>query len=159
MEPCRDIVCAQIICANIEEAVMWEYEYRVETSAASDVVWRHWADMASWPEWNGGIATIEVDGPFAVGTRFVMTPPEGEAVPLQLVDIEDGRSFTDQLDGGDFVVRTTHRLEPRPGGTWLVYRTEITGPAADELGPELGPQITADFPEVLAALVQRAEGR
>lgn len=40
----------------------------------------------------------------------------------------------------------------------IVYRTEITGEAADHIGPELGPQITADFPAVLAALVKRAEG-
>ena len=38
------------------------------------------------------------------------------------------------------------------------YRTEITGEAAGHIGPELGPQITADFPEVLAALAKLAEG-
>jgi hypothetical protein len=35
---------------------------------------------------------------------------------------------------------------------------EISGPAADTVGPELGPQISGDFPETLAALVRRAEG-
>jgi hypothetical protein len=34
---------------------------------------------------------------------------------------------------------------------------EISGPAADTLGNELGPAISADFPEVLAALVERAQ--
>jgi hypothetical protein len=38
-----------------------------------------------------------------------------------------------------------------------VYRTEITGPGASVIGPELGPAITADFPDVLAALARRAE--
>jgi hypothetical protein len=33
---------------------------------------------------------------------------------------------------------------------------EITGPAADTVGPDLGPKISADFPETLAALVERA---
>jgi hypothetical protein len=33
---------------------------------------------------------------------------------------------------------------------------EITGPAADTVGPELGPEISGDFPETLAALVERA---
>ncbi|WP_327004279.1 hypothetical protein OHA72_56100 [Dactylosporangium sp. NBC_01737] len=37
-----------------------------------------------------------------------------------------------------------------------MYRTEITGPAAAEIGPQLGPAITADFPDVVAALVERA---
>ena len=34
---------------------------------------------------------------------------------------------------------------------------DITGPAADTLGPQIGPEISADFPQVLAALVERAE--
>jgi hypothetical protein len=55
-------------------------------------------------------------------------------------------------------VRTAHRLEPaEAGGTRIVYRTEITGPAADQVGPELGPAITGDFPDVVAALARIAE--
>jgi hypothetical protein len=38
----------------------------------------------------------------------------------------------------------------------VTYRTEISGPAADQVGPELGPQITGDFPQTLAALVKLA---
>ncbi len=34
---------------------------------------------------------------------------------------------------------------------------EINGPAADTVGPELGPEISGDFPETLAALTERAE--
>ena len=49
------------------------------------------------------------------------------------------------------------RLEAVPdGGTRITYRTEIGGPTADQVGPELGPAITADFPHVLAALAALA---
>ena len=138
---------------------MWEYEQSVETTAAPEALWQHWSDMATWPQWNGGIETIDVEGPFAVGTAFTMTPPGDEAIHMRLVEIKPGESFTDEMDAGDFVVRTQHRLEPTASGlTRIVYRTEITGEAADHIGPELGPQITADFPEVLAALAKLAEG-
>ena len=138
---------------------MWEYEYSLETSADRGALWRHWADMAAWPQWNDGIETIDVDGPFAVGTTFIMTPPGDEPIRMRLVEIEPGTSFTDEMDAGDFVVRTEHRLEQAAGGlTRIVYRTQITGEAAGHVGPELGPQITADFPEVVAALAGRADG-
>ena len=138
---------------------MWEYEYSVETTAAPEALWRHWSDMASWPQWNDGIETIDVAGPFEAGTAFTMTPPGEEPIRMRLIEIKPGESFTDEMDAGDFAVRTEHRLEPAAGGlTRIVYRTEITGEAADHLGPQLGPQITADFPEVLAALAKRAEG-
>jgi uncharacterized protein YndB with AHSA1/START domain len=138
--------------------IMWEYEHSVETSAAPGTLWQHWSDMDRWPLWNAGIEKIDVDGPFAAGTTFTMTPPDGDPLRLRLTEVVPGKLFTDEMDAGDFVVRTVHRLEPAPTGrTRVVYRTEITGPAADQVGPELGPMITADFPDVLAALVKRAD--
>ncbi|MCP2337811.1 SRPBCC family protein [Actinomadura rupiterrae] len=137
---------------------MWEYEYSVETTASREELWRHWTDMENWPRWNEGIVTIEVDDPFAVGTTFTMTPPEGDKVKLRITEIVPGELFVDEADGGDFVVTTYHRLTPLPDGrTRITYRTEITGPLADQVGPAMGPEITGDFPDVLAALVELAE--
>jgi uncharacterized protein YndB with AHSA1/START domain len=137
---------------------MWEFEHGVDTTAAPEALWRHWSDMAAWPTWNDGIEKIEIDGPFAVGTTFRMTPPGEDPVEMRIVEIVPGELFTDQMDAGDFLVTTVHRLQSRPeGGTRVVYRTEIIGPAADQVGPELGPAITADFPDVLARLVALAE--
>lgn len=135
---------------------MWEYEYGLDTDLDREALWRCWADMGSWPAWNGGIARMDVDGPFAVGTTFTMVPPAGDPVPMRLVEIEPGRLFVDEMDDGETRVTTVHRLDPAPDGrTRVTYRTSITGPVADELGP----QITADFPDVVAALVRRAGGR
>jgi uncharacterized protein YndB with AHSA1/START domain len=137
---------------------MWEYEYGIETSASPQAVWRHWSDLAAWPQWNAGIEKIEADGPFAAGTSFTMTPPGDDPISMRLTEVVPGEVFTDRMDAGDFVVTTVHRLEPlAAGGTRIVYRTEITGPAADQVGPQLGPAITGDFPEVLAALAAVAE--
>ena len=138
---------------------MWEYEHSVGTTVPAEALWRHWSDVAAWPAWNEGIEKIEIDGPFQAGTGFVMTPPGAEPIPMRLTEVVPGELFTDEMDGGEFVVRTVHRLEPAGDGqTRITYRTEISGPAADQIGPELGPAITADFPDVLAALVRVAEG-
>jgi hypothetical protein len=56
----------------------------LETTAAPDALWRHWSDMATWPQWNEGIDTIDVEGPFAVGTTFTMTPPGQEPIRARL---------------------------------------------------------------------------
>jgi hypothetical protein len=67
-------------------------------------------------------------------------------------------SCVDEADLGDVLIRTTHRVDPLDGGRSLVtYRMEISSPAADVIGPELGPKISGDFPETLAALVEQAE--
>jgi hypothetical protein len=54
------------------------------------------------------------------------------------------------------VMRTIHRLEPAVAGrTRVLHRPRSC--AADQLGPTIGPDITADFPEVIMPLVRKAE--
>ncbi len=54
------------------------------------------------------------------------------------------------------IMRAAARQEIQP--TRCNIEPVESGEAADQVGPELGPQITADFPEVLAALARRAGG-
>jgi uncharacterized protein YndB with AHSA1/START domain len=140
------------------EAGMWQYELSIETLASPDAVWQLWSDIARWPEWNEGIEKITIDGPFAAGTTVTMTAPgEDEPVRLRRAEIVPGELFADEMAADGFAVRTEHRLDPAGGGTRITYRTRISGPAADQVGPELGPAITADFPQVLSALARLAE--
>ena len=137
---------------------MWAAEHSIDTSALPEHVWRLWADVPGWPEWNGDIERIELDGSFALGGRIVMTPIGQEAIELRIAEAVEPVLFVDEADLGDVVVRTTHSVEAvGDERSRVTYRMEISGPAADTLGPELGPAISADFPETLAALIARAE--
>jgi hypothetical protein len=137
---------------------MWETEHSIETSAAPEEIWRLWADVAGWPEWNGDIERIELIGPFAAGSRIVMTPIGQEPIELRVAEAVELERFVDEAELGEIVVRTIHRVEPlERARARVTYRMEITGPAADTLGPQVGPEISSDFPQTLAALVERAE--
>ena len=81
-----------------------------------------------------------------------------EAIELTIAEAVEPEMFVDEARLGDLVVRTTHRLERLNGSrARVVYAMEISGPEADTLGPQIGPEISADFPQILAALVERAE--
>ena len=137
---------------------MWMNEHTIETSAAPEEIWELWADVAGWPAWNGDIERIELDGAFAAGGRIVMTPIGAEPVELRIAEAVEPELFVDEAELGEIVVRTLHRVERLDHERARVtYRMEITGPAADTLGPQIGPEISADFPQTLAALVERAE--
>jgi hypothetical protein len=87
-----------------------------------------------------------------------MTPIGQDPVELRVAEAVEPDLFVDEANLGDVVVRTIHRVERLEGDrSRVTYRMEISGPAADSVGPELGPQISADFPQTLAALVQHAE--
>jgi hypothetical protein len=137
---------------------MWANEHSVETSAAPEQIWRLWAYVAGWPEWNGDIERIELIGPFAAGSRILMTPIGDETVELRITEAVEPDRFVDEADMGEIVVRTIHQTRRiDPDRARVTYRMEITGPAADTLGPQIGPEISGDFPQTLAGLVARAE--
>jgi hypothetical protein len=138
---------------------MWVTEHSIEAAASVDRVFDHFADVARWPDWNAGTEWATLDGPFAVGTTGLMKIPDAEPLAFRLIAV-DPNGFEDEtpIPGADVVVRVRHTIEPAGAGrVRIVYRATIDGPAADVLGPEIGPQITADFPSVLAALAARAE--
>jgi hypothetical protein len=137
---------------------MWTTEHSIETTASPEAIRRLWSDVATWPEWNTDINRIEISGPFAAGSTISMTPIGQDPVELRIAEASEPELFVDEADLGDAVVRTIHRVERLgEGRSRVTYRMEISGPAADSIGPDLGPEISADFPEVLSALARRAE--
>ncbi|MET7682758.1 polyketide cyclase [Streptomyces sp. NPDC005423] len=136
---------------------MWEYEHSVETGAGAEAIWRLWADVENWGTWNGEIEKIEINGPFAAGSRITMTPPGDDPVLLRITEATEGELFVDEARFGDLLLRTVHRIDRIDRDrVRVVYRMEITGPGADEAGPQIGPGITADWPDTMASLVELA---
>ncbi|MEU1288303.1 polyketide cyclase, partial [Kitasatospora sp. NPDC005856] len=113
--------------------------------------------VAAWPEWNTDIEKIELRGGFGDGGEITMVPRGQEPVELRLDRVTAGEGFVDEALFGPIRLRTTHRLRPTERGTRITYRMEISGEGSDDAGPEIGPQITADWPDTMQALARRAE--
>jgi hypothetical protein len=136
---------------------MWEYEHRVETSAPPEGIWLLWADVAGWGTWNAEIEKIEIDGPFAAGSRITMTPPGEDPIQLLIAETVPNELFIDEARFDGLILRTIHRIERiAQDRVQVVYRMEISGAGAGEAGPQIGPGITADWPETMASLVALA---
>jgi hypothetical protein len=139
---------------------MWTYQHIIETAAEAETIFEILRDTSRWPEWNSGVERIDLNGPFATGTEGVMVIPEQGSLPFRLAWVGEGRGFEDETEipGAEILVRVRHSLEPlAAGGTRITYRATVEGVRADTLGPEIGPAVTADFPEVMASLAGRAE--
>ena len=135
---------------------MWSSEATTEIEAAPECIWALFADVAGWPTWNAGVTRMELDGPFATGSAFIMWLPGGQTIRSVLTAVEKDRGFTDEtlLDGTRVTV--CHAIDPLSARRCKVsYRTTVTGPMA----LEVGPMVSADFPEVLASLKRLAESR
>ena len=51
----------------------------------------------------------------------------------------------------------TYECGGETGADPVVISVAIDGPAAGTLGPVIGPEVTAEFPQVVAALIAEAE--
>ena len=133
---------------------MWTHSTSIATNATPEAVWRLFEDVAGWTDWNAGIERITLHGPFASGSTFDMKAPGMDAFRSTLRDVRPHAGFVDEtvLEGTRFLV--SHELQRlASGGTRVTYAIKVEGPEA----ATLGPLVTADFPEVLAALKALAE--
>jgi uncharacterized protein YndB with AHSA1/START domain len=136
------------------EEIMWTHEDSIEMSAPAARVWELFSNVERWKDWNAEIESIELHGPFAEGTTFTMKSPGQEALTSTLIEVRPKESFTDETIVDETRVLVSHRLVALPSGhTRIIYSTQITGPGA----AEIGPMVTSDFPDVLAALKNLAE--
>ena len=133
---------------------MWTHEESIETSASAETLWRLFEDVARWRTWNAGVAGIVLHGAFARGTTFTMTLPDGDTLTSTLTEVSENLCFTDEtvVDGNRVAV--AHLLVPlRHGGTRVTFRTQVDGPDDSAIGP----MVSGDFGDVLAALKSLAE--
>jgi len=97
---------------------------------------------------------VALQGPFAVGTQVSMTPVGQDPIVSTIVAITEAEYYADRTDFGGVTLQFSHTLTRlADGGTRITHRLEITGDGAAELGPQLGPEITADFPEAMDGLL------
>lgn len=135
----------------------FRYTHTVETDVPAAEIWALYEDVSTWPLWDEQAQAVTRDGPFATGTAGTMTFTGQDPLTYRLVKVEPEREFVDETPVGDLVVRVAHRLEPAGGRLRVTYDAQIDGPAGQ--AREVGPLITADFPQTMASLIALAARR
>ena len=135
---------------------MWHYDETGETAASPADVWAVLSDLNDRASWDTSMESVRLDGPFAVGSTVTMKPIGQDPIRATIRDIVPNETYTRETDSGGVALQFRHTLPPRSdGGTSVRETLTITGPAADEIGPKLGPQLPAGFPEAILPLLRR----
>lgn len=137
---------------------MWSTTHTAETAAAPTQVWAALVALHSGTPLGPNSDSFELHGPFEAGTTLTVTPHGQEPMTSTITELIPGAVYADQTVFGELTLTFRHRLTPAPtGGTSVSHTLEITGSGADVVGPELGPQISGDFPEAMTELLRAAE--
>jgi len=136
---------------------MWTHEHAAETPLPPEAVWKVLADLDNWARWDTSMERVELHGPLKAGSTVTMTPKGQDPITSVITEVAENERYADQTEFGGVTLGFSHTLVGLPGGgTRIVHRLEITGARADAVGPEIGPMITEDFPEAMAALLAHA---
>lgn len=139
---------------------MWTTRHQQTTSASRTAVWDALSTLHSGTPIGPGSDAFELHGPFAVGTTVTVTPRGQEPMESTIVELVPGVVYADRTVFGSLALTFRHDLAAGDtGGTVVTHTLEIEGADADVVGPDLGPQISADFPATMAELLAAAEAR
>ena len=137
---------------------MWTTNHEQTTTAAPSAVWGALEKLHSGTPLGPNSDVFELHGPFAVGTTLTITPQGQEPMQSTIVTLVLNATYADRTAFGDLVLTFRHDLTPTTdGGTTVRHTLFIDGPGSDEFGPDLGPQISDDFPVAMAELLSAAE--
>lgn len=130
--------------------------YHLDTTASAMTIWDFFKSVAEWKQWNAGVHSCTIDGPFAEGAWMTMVLPDREIIMSQLVEVAEPVFFTDETRLGDTTVRVKHSVS-RVSNEYhrITYSIDVVGANADDICAG----VSADFPEVLRALAAQAESR
>lgn len=140
---------------------MSRWETTSELAAAVDpaAVWeRAYADAAAWPRWNAEIRSAELDGPLALGAGARIVFGTGLRLRFRVVELEDGRLFTDEARLPGARMGHRHLVEPDGAGdSQLANTIYVEGPLAWLWRRVLGPRAARSLPAAQRAVVEVAQ--
>jgi len=106
---------------------MRRYSYETVTNLPPEQLYRAFADVQSWPQWDDGIEAIILEGPANEGSEFALVPRGRPAVKLKVEAMVEPYRFIDVAYLPLAQMRTEHSFIPTPRGTLVRSTVEIRG--------------------------------
>lgn len=135
---------------------MWETEHSQVTDVDTDRLWSVFEGVHSGRIVLPGGDVFRPEGPLGVGTKIHVTPAGQDTMISKVAEFVPGLRYADETEFNGLVLRFAHQFEKVEDGTKITHRLTISGDGSDQVGPEIGPQISADFPDQMDALIAEA---
>lgn len=138
---------------------MWQHRFEVETDLSAEQIWPVIADIAGWADVDRNIASIEIAGAPALGTRFRLKPKGGPTLNFEVSAFDPPTVYADRCRMPGAAMTTRHRLLPSetPDGlTRIVVEIEVTGPLAWFWGPVAAGKHASGLPAQTDRILARA---
>lgn len=132
----------------------WETTSVLEAEAPASAVWdTAYADADAWPRWNAEIKRASLDGPLRLGAEAKIAFRTGLRLRFRVVELEQGRLFTDEARLPGARMGHRHLVEPDGEGSRLTNTIYIEGALAPLWRRIMGPAAARALPDAQRAIV------
>lgn len=129
----------------------------VTSSAPPAAFFARWADVDTWPQWNGDTEWVRLDGPFVEGGTGTLKPKGGPKVRFVIERLVPGERFTDTSKLIGARLTFDHSVGADSNGTTVHVAITMQGPMAWFWVRVLGKGFRSSAQPDLDALARAAE--
>lgn len=133
------------------------FKHTLATTASPETIWAIWTDVDHWQDWDSGLQSAELKGPFTTGTKGRLIPLKGPKATFVITEYEEGKSYTFKTRlplGGLYVKRF---WEINDGKTYFTHEVTFKGLTGGLFARGMGKQFREMLPGVLEKIREIAE--
>jgi len=127
-----------------------ELEHSIQCDVTPEFAWNFWTDVRHWAM-DADVESIEIDGPFAAGTRGVTKSKLSGRLEWRIAKAQFGKAVIEfPLPGA--VGRFEWKFEQAASGTRITQCCALEGERASAYAKDYGPTLQAGIPEGMRKL-------
>ncbi|QIX62310.1 polyketide cyclase [Hymenobacter lutimineralis] len=108
---------------------MWTKSHSIVTTAVTkEQMWKLFADVNNWHQWDEGIEFARLEGRFEKGSHFTLKPKGGPKVKVKLLETEVNQHFLDVTSFPLAKMYDKHTFEETPEGLRITNTLSVQGP-------------------------------
>jgi hypothetical protein len=136
---------------------MWSAEHTIVTDVSKEAIWKTWADVENWKQWDEGLEWCRMEGEFKAGTSYTLKPKGGAEARSTIVTCEPLKGFSDVSRLPLAELEFVHELSEEKDGLHITHRVMISGPLGFFFVQVIGKDTVRDFPKTIGNLVRVAK--
>jgi hypothetical protein len=123
---------------------LWTFEHSVVCHAPVEFAWSFWTNVNNWVL-DADVAGVELDGPFAPGTKGVTLSKSSGRIDWRIVDVQPGRAIL-EFPAPGALATFVWTFEPVGAHARITQRASLTGEQAPSLVRSFAPSLEAGMP-------------
>ena len=133
----------------------YTFEYDIECPVARGFAWQFWTTVSNWA-FDSDVESVELDGPFASGSRGVMISRSSGRIEWKLSGVQTDKSAIVEISVPGANAQFEMLFEDSGSATRITQRVRIEGEKARSLGQALQQDIPEGMKRLCTKMTEAA---